>query len=400
MEDAMEPVPQQNATYGGRGILITSALALLAVALMGAGYAAGGEARTFISVGLQFIPLALLAALAYAGVKHSAAAVFTYVWLAILTVLIWVNVIVSIFIGVIKSFSAFDAWSANRNSVPLSDVMRPEAGAALFWAFVLLTLISLFAASMLFRPVRALMSRIMPIDPDSFVHKIALAFITLLMLSSFVPLLVLSGRPPLLELVKGAGQTTLGGQDISVGPLSLVYQFAWMVPATLVAAGWPVSRSLRTVFRRLDFVRPTLLQVAVGVGLGVGLAFVSSYLIEPAISQLWQSMGWATTDVAAFNRLMSRVITPLGAVLIGVTAGIGEEMAVRGLLQPRIGLIASNLLFTSLHAFQYGFDGLLSVFIVGTILGLVRMRSNTSTSAVVHGTYNFTLVMMSVLAGQ
>ena len=62
-----------------------------------------------------------------------------------------------------------------------------------------------------------------------------------------------------------------------------------------------------------------------------------------------------------------------------------------------IGLIFANLLFTSVHAFQYGFDALLSVFIVGTILGITRARTNTSTAAIVHGVYNFTLVMMSVL---
>jgi membrane protease YdiL (CAAX protease family) len=102
--------------------------------------------------------------------------------------------------------------------------------------------------------------------------------------------------------------------------------------------------------------------------------------------------------VSAFSDLLKGVTNPLGAILIGVTAGIGEEMAFRGLLQPRIGLVFANLLFTSMHAFQYGFDAMLSVFIVGTILGIVRARTNTSTSAIVHGVYNFTLVMMSVLA--
>ena len=91
-------------------------------------------------------------------------------------------------------------------------------------------------------------------------------------------------------------------------------------------------------------------------------------------------MGWPTTDAAAFKKLLTNLVTPLGAVLIGVTAGVGEEMAVRGLLQPRIGLIASNLVFTSLHAFQYGPDALLSVFLIGLILGIVRARSNTTTS--------------------
>ncbi|MCX7861282.1 MAG: hypothetical protein N2385_14415 [Chloroflexus sp.] len=40
-------------------------------------------------------------------------------------------------------------------------------------------------------------------------------------------------------------------------------------------------------------------------------------------------------------------------MVIGVTAGLGEELGVRGVLQPRLGIWLSNLFFTSLHAFQY-----------------------------------------------
>ncbi|MDQ5852454.1 MAG: CPBP family intramembrane metalloprotease, partial [Chloroflexota bacterium] len=100
----------------------------------------------------------------------------------------------------------------------------------------------------------------------------------------------------------------------------------------------------------------------------------------------------------AFDRLLGAAISPAGAVLIGITAGLGEELAVRGVLQPRLGILLSNLFFTSLHAFQYSFDGLLSVFIIGLILGIVRARSNTTTSSIVHGVYDFVLVMISALA--
>jgi len=85
--------------------------------------------------------------------------------------------------------------------------------------------------------------------------------------------------------------------------------------------------------------------------------------------------------------------------VIGITAGLGEELAVRGALQPRLGILLSNLFFTSLHALQYNWDSLLVVFVVGLICGLVRKRTNTSTSAIVHGVYNFTLIMLSLVAG-
>jgi membrane protease YdiL (CAAX protease family) len=269
---------------------------------------------------------------------------------------------------------------------------------------VLMTLVSLLSAAMLFRPVRVLVARVMPIDPDNFVHKIALSFLTLVTLGSFLPLIVLGGQPPLLLLINApAAEGALGQSlDIAVRPQDLVYQFIWTIPATFVAAGWPVARRFKAVLERLGFVRPTLLQVVGAVVGGVALAVVAAFGLDPAINQLWRSMGWGVTDLEAFGDLMSQLLTLEGALLIGVTAGVGEELAVRGLLQPRIGLIASNLVFTSLHAFQYGVDALLSVFIIGIVLGLIRMRTNTTTSAIVHGVYDFVLVLAStsIFTGQ
>jgi membrane protease YdiL (CAAX protease family) len=161
-----------------------------------------------------------------------------------------------------------------------------------------------------------------------------------------------------------------------------------------VAAGWPVVRTFRATADRRGLVRPTWRQVVAAVVLAP-LLVIASGLITYAINWVWTSLGWPTTDLTTFNKLMSGVMTPAGALVVGVVAGVGEEMAVRGLLQPRFGLIASNLVFTSLHAFQYGLDALLGVFIVGLILGIIRARSNTTTSIIVHGLYDF----ISIIAG-
>src|SRR4029453_17037116 len=97
--------------------------------------------------------------------------------------------------------------------------------------------------------------------------------------------------------------------------------------------------------------------------------------------------GWPQTDENAFGELLKFAMSPIGAAVIGITAGLGEELAVRGVLQPRMGILLSNLFFTALHAFQYNWDALLVVFFVGLVLGLIRKRTNTTTSAIVHGTY-------------
>ena len=278
-------------------------------------------------------------------------------------------------------------------------MFRARVGPSLLWTLLLLMVASLVSLSMLWRPVRVAISRIVPIRPDNFVHKIAICILSLILLSSFVPLIALGGRPPILELINNPAIQDLinSGTDIT-RPIDLIYQLVWTIPVALIGAGVAdcTEEILRTRCCDSGFVRPSLYQVMAGVSIGVILALLGNFVIDPTITSIWNAMGWPTTDVASFSKLIAGVISIPGAILIGVTAGIGEEIAVRGLLQPRIGLVFSNLVFTSFHAFQYGFDGLLSVFIIGLILGIIRARSNTSTSAIVHGVYDFVLVAMSV----
>src|SRR5262249_51202208 len=108
-------------------------------------------------------------------------------------------------------------------------------------------------------------------------------------------------------------------------------------------------------------------------------------------------LGWPTTDATAFNELIRFAINPLGAVVIGVTARLGEALPGRGVLQPRLGIVLPNLFFTHLHALQSNFAGLVSVFVLFLILGCIRKYTNTTTSALVHGLYDFTLVLLAYL---
>ena len=56
---------------------------MVILALASFAYSMGGEPTKFMEVGVQFAPFAVLALLAYAGIKNSTATVFTYIWLAI-----------------------------------------------------------------------------------------------------------------------------------------------------------------------------------------------------------------------------------------------------------------------------------------------------------------------------
>jgi membrane protease YdiL (CAAX protease family) len=257
------------------------------------------------------------------------------------------------------------------------------------------TVASVIVGALLLLPsVRRLVARALPIDPGSFVHTVALVAVVTLTLICFVPLLAI-GAPPLLAIVDQlAGQATERGQTGQL--LDMVYGLIWTIPCAVLAVGYGISRDMGQSLRRLGLVRPTARQA--GAAIAIALLLVGAVqLVGLATDWLWGLLGWETTNDEAFGELISFAINPIGAVVIGVTAGLGEELAVRGVLQPRLGLVLSNLFFTSLHALQYSWDALLIVFLVGMACGLVRRRTNTSTAAIVHGVYNFALVMLAAL---
>jgi len=82
------------------------------------------------------------------------------------------------------------------------------------------------------------------------------------------------------------------------------------------------------------------------------------------------------------------------ATIAAVVAGFGEELVFRGVLQPRLGILLPALMFTAVHALQYNFDALLQVFFLGIVFGVIRRRTNTTTSAIIHGGYDFVLLLM------
>jgi len=358
------------------------------VLLLATGLALGGEAGQIALAGLNVLPFAALALLAYLGEgRFNWAQLVTGFWLALLaggTGLLVLGVTIL----------------ALTQGAP----GRPEPGQLLPVGLILLGVVVAVVAGALclMPPVRRAAARVLPIDPASFVHAAALACVVSLGLICFVPLVVL-GQPPLLlavDLLAGGGAGP-GGETARDGAGQLrdqLYGLIWTIPAAILAVGYGLRRNLRQALARLGLVRPTLRQVL--AALGIALALVAAVqLVGAGMDWLWNYLGWPTTDEEAFGELISFAFNPLGALVIGLTAGLGEELSVRGVLQPRLGLVLSNLFFVSLHALQYHWDALLVVFLVGLVCGLVRKRTNTSTAAIVHGTYNFTLIMIQLLSG-
>lgn len=359
--------------------------AALFALLFAVGNTVGGEVGQFMAASLNALPFAVLAVLAYlGGSRPNWAWVATGLWLALM-------------VGG-ASLAALGLGLAALADGSLTDPRNPPSlvpGAGPRIALLLGGVVAGAAAgaALLIPALRRALARVLPLNPDSFVHTTALVAVVAIGLICTVPLVAL-GEPPLLRMLDELTAEALG-RDAAGMLRDQFYGLVWLLPLAVLAVGFGITRDLPAALVRLGLVRPSLRQVA--AALGIALLLVGAVqLVGLATNWLWGLLGWPVTDEEAFGELLAFAISPLGALVIGVTAGLGEEVAVRGALQPRLGLLLSNLFFMSLHALQYSWDALLIVFLVGVACGLVRRYSNTTTAAIVHGTYNFTLIMLAV----
>jgi membrane protease YdiL (CAAX protease family) len=70
-----------------------------------------------------------------------------------------------------------------------------------------------------------------------------------------------------------------------------------------------------------------------------------------------------------------------------MSAGEGEEVLFRGALQPRLGIVLTAVLFGALHV-QYQVPGMVVIVVIGLGLGIVKERTSTTFTALVHVLYD------------
>ena len=226
------------------------------------------------------------------------------------------------------------------------------------------------AAVLASKPVRERVARILPIDPDNPVHAFALV-LTVLLLGTQVTSIVFTS-------ISATPQTPLTVGD-------LVTQETPFLILAAAGVGIFIRRNVSQTVSRLGLVAPAWWHVV--LALAAAGAFFAFGQAMDALSHAW------TPDVArqvdtTTQHLFGGLGGPVGIAAIALLPGICEEILFRGALQPRIGLIATALLFTSIHT-QYGLSlDALSVFVIALGLGLIRKFTNTTTSSICHISYN------------
>lgn len=234
----------------------------------------------------------------------------------------------------------------------------------------------------LIRPFRRLLSRFTPFDPTSPIDLSGLAVI--LAVATFLVVNNLQFGPSDVS----QQDTTLTGNAFW-----LVLNAAVMVGIAYVSVGFRIHRTGPVATERLGLNIPNLRTVGIAIGLVVPCFIVSmmgsllTVVFQPdVLDGLEDTMQEMTTGLD----------NPVGAVMIGLSAGIGEEVLLRGAIQPRFGIVLTALLWTMLHA-QYDISFvLLGLFGVGLVLGWERKRFGTTAAIITHALYNVIAVSIQI----
>jgi membrane protease YdiL (CAAX protease family) len=222
-------------------------------------------------------------------------------------------------------------------------------------------------------PMRARIARILPIDPDDPVHALALVLAVIWFGSNvtllwFVDVFAADRQQPPLTVLDLAGQE---------------------LPFLIVAAagvGLYMRRNATEAADRLGVVRPAWWQITLALAAaGVFSAFAVAAVL---LSQTWTPSIAHNIDVTTQHNFGGLLAGPVGIAALALLPAICEETLFRGALQPRLGLVVTALLFTSIHTqYSVSFDTL-AVLVLALGLGIIRKYTNTTTSAICHATFN------------
>lgn len=320
-------------------------------------------------IGQAFVPagFALMAVLARLSDREPAARPLVLILLAATTFSLSVGSLALVVLNVVEPGSLRE---------PAQEVEFIAGGEArLSFMIALLAVSGSASAISLFRVLRASIKDIIPIDPELTSHAVGLAAAIAIAFIPVLPLLVLGHAP--FPVPDGS----LPGDAAGLAMPSFIersIELTWYALATVVAAGPGALRTRPQLLERLGLVKPPAWHLAVAAWAGLVLAwlrpFVSSQIgALMALPSASSPEGWSPA-------LLSWPVLFICALLTAT----GTELTYRGFLQPRLGLVFTNLVWIAPLAWVASWNVLFVAFGAGLAFGMLRLTSGTGAAWVAH----------------
>lgn len=184
-----------------------------------------------------------------------------------------------------------------------------------------------------------------------------------------------------------AGFETEGNDKLTI--VDVVINEIFYLAIAIFGYGYLTRKNLKKTLNELGLEKPTISNILLGFSVGIGL--IALVII---LSLFFQHFGLEEENIDWIKDLISIQ----NAFILGLSAGICEEILFRGALQPKFGIVLTTLLFVFLHVQYSALWMLFIVFVISIILGYVRKMTNTTTAIIVHSTYNVIQMLMLCFA--
>lgn len=181
-----------------------------------------------------------------------------------------------------------------------------------------------------------------------------------------------------------------------VGYGDLAAQLILQVGLAVIGVGFVLRRSPSETLARLGLGWPTPLKLGVSILCTVGLVMMVLF-----ISLVWVAIVGEERfeEQSEASEALADSINTWGlALAVAFTAGVGEEIAFRGALQPVFGIWFSALTFVVAHTQYTLTPAVLIIFLVALTFCLLRRYLDTTTAVMTHFLYNFTLLSIGLMA--
>lgn len=220
---------------------------------------------------------------------------------------------------------------------------------------------------------------------QSVVHTTAL-ILTFMLIVGTVGQFVLQGG------ISGVAETL---RETSLNVSDTLFSGLLEVVLTLLGVGFAIRRGIPETLLRLGLRLPTLADIGLGLGIAVLTLIVVSLLLS-----VWQVLVPAEEFAAqteAIEALDAAVISLPLAFVVAISAALGEEIWLRGGVQPVFGLVASSALFALLHIQALLSLGMFIFFAIGLAFGWLRQRYSTTAAVIAHFSFNFLPFLLAAM---